>query len=249
MEPSRESRLAGVLLGTAVGDALGLPYEGMSRRRVQRLRAPLLGVYARDDVQLRALVRASTRVTHTDPRAESGALAIALAAHRAPLTLDPGARLLEVAASSEDRMGDLLRRAAAHIDSPQGLAAAFECQRGVSGFVDHTVPVALGCWARNPRDLRAALTEVVSLGGDTDTTAAIVGGLVGAHGGRSAVEGEWLDGLHEWPRSVAWMDRLARALARGEAPPTLPTLAILGRNAVFLALVYGLILRRLLPPY
>lgn len=45
------------------------------------------------------------------------------------------------------------------------------------------------------------------------------------------------------------MDRLARALARGEAPPTLPTLAILGRNAVFLALVYGLILRRLLPPY
>ena len=40
MEPSRESRLAGVLLGTAVGDALGLPYEGMSRRRVQRLLRP-----------------------------------------------------------------------------------------------------------------------------------------------------------------------------------------------------------------
>jgi hypothetical protein len=33
----RIDRLAGALLGTAVGDALGLPREGLSRRRAERL--------------------------------------------------------------------------------------------------------------------------------------------------------------------------------------------------------------------
>ena len=34
---SRQDRLAGLLLGTAVGDALGLPAEGLSARRIKRL--------------------------------------------------------------------------------------------------------------------------------------------------------------------------------------------------------------------
>jgi ADP-ribosyl-[dinitrogen reductase] hydrolase len=33
-------KLAGVLLGAAVGDALGLPREGLSRRRAARLYGP-----------------------------------------------------------------------------------------------------------------------------------------------------------------------------------------------------------------
>src|SRR5579863_7691961 len=33
----RTTQFAGVLLGTAVGDALGLPREGLSRRRARRL--------------------------------------------------------------------------------------------------------------------------------------------------------------------------------------------------------------------
>jgi ADP-ribosyl-[dinitrogen reductase] hydrolase len=35
--PSVEARLCGLLLGTAVGDALGLPAEGLSRRRIRSL--------------------------------------------------------------------------------------------------------------------------------------------------------------------------------------------------------------------
>ena len=34
---SQQSRFRGVLIGTAVGDALGLPAEGVSRRRIGRL--------------------------------------------------------------------------------------------------------------------------------------------------------------------------------------------------------------------
>src|SRR5690349_8968013 len=34
---SRSDRMVGVILGTAVGDAVGLPFEGLSRRRVRRM--------------------------------------------------------------------------------------------------------------------------------------------------------------------------------------------------------------------
>ena len=40
MSDTKENRITGCLLGTAVGDALGLPYEGLSRRRAQRFFGP-----------------------------------------------------------------------------------------------------------------------------------------------------------------------------------------------------------------
>src|SRR5690349_21320078 len=46
------------------------------------MRVALLGVCHGNDLpRMRALVRAATRITHTDPKAEHGALAVALAAH------------------------------------------------------------------------------------------------------------------------------------------------------------------------
>src|SRR4051812_39635203 len=48
------------------------------------MRSPLLGVcLGSDRERLKDFVRASTRMTHTDPKAECGALAVAWAAHRA----------------------------------------------------------------------------------------------------------------------------------------------------------------------
>jgi protein-tyrosine phosphatase len=47
--------------------------------------------------------------------------------------------------------------------------------------------------------LRLALDEAVRGGGDTDTVAAIAGGLLGAAYGASAVPAEWRRILHGWP--------------------------------------------------
>ena len=41
--PPPTDRLRGLLLGTAVGDAIGLPYEGIGPRRVARLAPAALG--------------------------------------------------------------------------------------------------------------------------------------------------------------------------------------------------------------
>ena len=49
--------------------------------------------------------------------------------------------------------------------------------------------------------LRLALDAAVRGGGDTDTVAAIAGGLLGAVYGASAVPAEWRRVLHGWPGS------------------------------------------------
>jgi ADP-ribosyl-[dinitrogen reductase] hydrolase len=171
--PSRRDAIVGSLLGMAVGDALGLAYEGLSARRAHRIlgepdryrllpnrglisddtehacmvsqalivaggdvvcfrqdlarrlrwwlvrvpagiglatlrsilrlwvgyspqrsgvfsagngpcmRSPLLGAAIDDLTQLRSFVSTVTRLTHSDPKAESGAEAVALASHLA----------------------------------------------------------------------------------------------------------------------------------------------------------------------
>jgi ADP-ribosylglycohydrolase len=354
---TRQDVLAGALLGTLLGDALGLPREGLSRERAMRrfggaplrhrlvlgrglgsddtehacmvaqallaqpedaeafarglawrlrgwllslpagvgwatlratvrlwlgfspersgvvsagngpaMRAPVLGVCLADQPERRlAFTRASSRLTHRDPLAEEGAQLVALAAALAaedgtPSPLDLLQRL-EAAASSPGfrealrTVGTCLER-----DAPVAeLAEALGLARGVTGYVLHTVPVALYAWLRHLGDFRAAVEAVILLGGDTDSTGAIVGGLAGASVGVRGLPGEWLAGLVEWPRSVAWMERLAGRLAeqfpaRGEvarSPGPLPLFwpGVLPRNLALLAVVLVHGFRRLLPPY
>jgi hypothetical protein len=62
--------------------------------------------------------------------------------------------------------------------------------------------VALHAWLSNQENFRDAVVAVVQCGGDTDTTAAIVGGIVGCHVGKIGIPEEWLRNLLEWPRTV-----------------------------------------------
>jgi ADP-ribosylglycohydrolase len=359
-DTERADRIAGTILGTAVGDALGLPREGLSRRRAQRLfggpplrhrflfgrgmisddaehtcmvgqallrspddadgfarslawrlrwwllslpagvgmataraicklwlgfsphrsgvwsagngpamRAALLGVcLGHDRDRLRAYVRASTRLTHTDPKAERGALLVALAAHHGSVHGPEGVRsdaflreVREALPDLDDTLRSLLDQIEFHLDGGTPaveLADSLRLHRGVSGYVYHTVPMALYCWLRHPGDFRHAVEEVIALGGDADSTGAIVGGMVGATTGAAGIPEEWLRGLFEWPRSVKWMRALADRLAERfpghepaveQEPLRLFWPAILPRNLLFLTtvLIHGL--RRLLPPY
>lgn len=335
-ETAKESRIVGALLGTAAGDSIGLPFEGLSRARVRAklgegpvghslcfrrgmlsddtehaclvaealietgdeperfarvlarklrhwlaalppatgfatlrgilklwlgfppessgvrsagngacMRAPMIGVWAADDHALRrALVRASTRITHRDSRAEQGALVIARMAGLAA-DASPAHWLAEALAEVED---DSLGRAleAACSDAPlDEVARQLGVQRGVSGFVLHTVPMAVAVRVRNPHAFRAAVEAAVRLGGDTDTTAAIVGALSGAALGPEAIPESWLAGIVDHPRSVAHLQQLAGALARGTQfdAPFWPLCLV--RNLAFGSVVVSLALRRL----
>ncbi len=361
-----KAHIVGSVLGTAIGDSIGLPYEGLSRRRAKRLlgppdrhrflfgrgmvsddtehtcmvaqsligsggdpdtfarrlawgfrlwvlalpggigfatlrsivklwlgvgpqksgvysagngpamRAAIIGSAVDDGAMLTRLVRASTRITHTDPRAESGALAVALAAQMARQSkVVSGAAFLDryrahSRAHSEgrddepgrivedDELGSLIEDAVRAADeglSTTDFAASLGLAKGVTGFVCHTVPVALHAWLTNQRDFRSAVQAVIQCGGDADSTGAIVGGIVGASVGREGIPEEWLDRLIEWPRSTAWMEKLAAQLdstmRSGVAtrPIRLPVYGVVPRNLFFLVVLLLHGARRALPPY
>ena len=228
------------------------------------MRIALVGVCYGDDLpRMRALVDAATRITHTDQKAHYGALAVALAAHFA-VTRKGRVNAEELVGTLQDLCGRdagivaLMRSVAASVargESAEAFAATIGCAEGVTGYIYHTVPVALHVWLRRPSDFREAVLETVRLGGDTDTVAAVVGALVGARVGREGIPEEWLRDLQEWPRTIAWMEELAAKLAYqiehpdpGEAIP-LSWTKVLVRNALFIPLVLAHGFRRLLPPY
>jgi ADP-ribosylglycohydrolase len=246
---------------------VGIPvrYAGVySAGNAPAMRSALIGVcYGHDEPRMRALVRAATRVTHTDIKAQLGAQAVALAAYFAAARADAATpeefcRALEPLCEKNERFIALMRgmaASAARGESAAAYAESIGCGRGVTGFVYHTVPVALHIWLRRHNDYRGALIEAVRLGGDTDTVAAVVGALVGTQVGRDGIPAEWLRDLWEWPRTLAWMERLGTQLARschqqasaGELP--LNSLELLLRNILFIPLVLAHGFRRLLPPY
>jgi ADP-ribosylglycohydrolase len=247
---------------------IGFParYSGVfSAGNGPAMRVALIGVcYGDDGPRLRALVRAATRVTHTDPKAEEGALAVALAAHLAATVsgnLDPQQYRDRLAALTGTEAAELMKLVDDVIssvsagESAADYAARIGCQDGVTGYIYHTVPVALHVWLRRHSDYRGALIETVRLGGDTDTVAAVVGALAGARVGKEGIPSEWLRDLWEWPRTKAWMEQLGVKLAErcnghasGAAVP-LNWLKLLLRNALFILLVLAHGFRRLLPPY
>ena len=226
------------------------------------MRAPILGAAVDDPHELKELVRSSSRLTHTDPKAEQGAFAVALAAQlaRRESTVSPAMYLSQLQSALGPDAAELLSLVTAVVHSvenaqpTQAFAESIGLHAGVTGYVFHTVPMALHAWLSNPRDYRGAVTSIIGCGGDADSTAAIVGGIVGAAVGREGIPAEWVKGLSEWPRSVRWMEQLSQQLAAARSgemilPISLPMWQVLPRNTLFLLIVLFHGFRRLLPPY
>jgi hypothetical protein len=117
------------------------------------------------------------------------------------------------------------------------------------------VPVAIHCWLSFPDDFKMAAIAAIECGGDADTTAAIVGGIVGTHVGKEGIPTELISGIWEWPRSVKWMELLGSALSKAwpspqaSRAPSVNPIAVVLRNLIFLAIVLCHGFRRLGPPY
>lgn len=62
---------------------------------------------------------------------------------------------------------------------------------GTGCYAPESVMFAIATFLRHPTDFRAAVLEAVNAGGDTDSTASMVGALVGANCGLDAIPEEW----------------------------------------------------------
>jgi ADP-ribosyl-[dinitrogen reductase] hydrolase len=216
------------------------------------MRVALLGVaFAHDEQLLVEHVAACTRITHTDPKAMSGAMGVALAARG-------GDFMAGVRKHCEPEFIALAERAvesARKGESTEAFAASIGCENGVSGYIYHSVPVALHAWLAHPRDLEAAIGAAIRCGGDSDTVGAITGAIVGAGVGPAGIAPARLEKLWDWPRGAAWMEKAARngidaAKARERRSPLfLFGPFILVKNLFFLVVVLLHGFRRLAPPY
>ncbi len=348
----QEDAIAGAILGCAVGDALGLAYEGLSKRRGRRIygepdrfrllfghgmvsddtehtlmaaralcefpddpdkfarrlggyfrwwllgipagiglatlkaiirlwfgvpasrsgvnsagngaamRSAIIGAAIDDQRIMNQFVQASASITHSNTWAGFGAFVIAQAAFCARRGYDQRERYMEIVLNKDKEGGlgefytlmEQLNESLKAGEITEAFAEKICGERGVSGYVLHTVPVCLHAWLSFPRDYRKAVEAVIRCGGDTDTTAAIVGAIVGAGVGREGIPIEWQTRLWEPAHSVDYMECLAEATENAVQhkpfvlPKTNPFVGII-RNLIFLMTVLFHGFRRLFPPY
>ena len=151
-------------------------------------------------------------ITHTHPEGIDGAVAQAVAI----------TALLR--AASDDSPADLTSIVLSHVKSPVFRSklmfiAHHIGERGLNGMADvlgagiaaHTsVPTALACFLANQDSFSDSVKAAISLGGDTDTIAAMTGALAGAHNGLSAIPQNW-QGVEGAGELVALADALSEA--------------------------------------
>jgi ADP-ribosyl-[dinitrogen reductase] hydrolase len=153
--------------------------------------APLGFAYATRPDDLLELAPALSALTHFDGRCRTAVLAITLAA--AALVRGEGAEVatrsaLEAALSREG--GEELEYLVEAAGSPRPIDGPDQ------GFCLFTAGIALQALVRGG-GFEAELRRVVSLGGDTDTNAAVAGALLGARDGERALPQAWTSRLAE----------------------------------------------------
>lgn len=186
------------------------------------MRAAVLGVAFGDDpAALLQLNCVSARITHRDDRAVEGALTVATAAHlaatyTASVSADEFVALMATHLPAHSAVLASIRAVAASLaagESADDFVAGLGSKNGVTGYMLHTLPTVLHVWLRHQNDYIGGVTELIRLGGDSDSTAAILGGIIGARVGRDGIPAHLLRNLRDWPRAPRFIERVAQRLA------------------------------------
>jgi ADP-ribosylglycohydrolase/protein-tyrosine phosphatase len=167
--------------------------------------APVAFAYLDDENALVEAARAVSELTHFDPEAGDACVLWCVAIRHAILTgtMDVRQGLDRIPAERRDLW--VARLDEAEASQPSAFAAkngwvVAALQGAWSAIVNTPVPENDSAASVFRADhLRLALEAVVRGGNDTDTVAAIAGGLLGATYGASAVPARWRLMLHGWP--------------------------------------------------
>ena len=166
--------------------------------------APLGAWYADDPEQATHQAEISAYTTHQHREAVVGAMAVAAAAALAGSPDGPPSpeALLDgvIALVPKSAVGQGLRRARDMLDYGDAVTVAAVLGCGRRTTAHDTVPFALWSAARSLGDFEAAFWTTAGVGGDVDTTCAIVGGVL-ASGKAGTPPAEWVErseALPDW---------------------------------------------------
>jgi ADP-ribosylglycohydrolase len=230
------------------------------------MRCGVIGAFFAHSPQLMdAFIEASTVMTHTDPRALVGAKAAARLIGWANRASDATAvdkndwMDILLSAGQQDlewvNLVRLIDKSLTQGLSVQAFAETLGLSKGVTGYMFHTVPVAVYACYKHAGSFQDTLESVFNCGGDTDTTGAIAGALCGAMVGEAGIPQDWIRKIWSWPMSQKLIGEIADRLALASVnhgvskPARYFWPGFFFRNAVFLTVVLIHGFRRLLPPY
>ncbi len=164
------------------------------------MRVAPLGAYFADDLdRCAAVAHSSSLVTHTHPEGVAGTIAVAVAAANAwQKRHAPDAEratklfeeVLRLTPESQVRRKLLLAKTTPS-DMPIEIVAR-TLGNGSLVTAPDTVPFCIWMAAHHLDDFVEALGKTIGAGGDCDTNAAIVGGIVALSAGREGVPAKWL---------------------------------------------------------
>jgi len=176
--------------------------------------APVAVAYLDDEDAMIEAARALSELTHFDPDAGDAAVLWCCAIRHAVLTTELDVRIgLHHIDSGrlavwQQRLDEADAARPADFDNNGWVVAALQAAWSAIATTN----------TEGPEHLRDGLEAAVRAGFDTDTVAAIAGGLLGAAYGASAVPSQWCTLLHGWPgmdarglaELAAGIDRKAR---------------------------------------
>jgi poly(ADP-ribose) glycohydrolase ARH3 len=185
-------------------------FPGGSYGNGAAMRVAPVGLLFRDDRQrLWEQARLSALPTHLHPLGIEGAQLLALAVSLCSSAerfdhVGFFAELIAACASGEYRAKI---EEAARVRTPDDLA-------GLGNRIEalHSVPTAIASFALTPESYEATISNVIFLGGDTDTLAAMAGALSGAFLGRTRLPSRLVGLLENSPKGGEYIRQLAGKL-------------------------------------
>jgi poly(ADP-ribose) glycohydrolase ARH3 len=164
------------------------------------MRVAPVGVLYHDDLeQLRSVAYGQSRITHVHELGMDGAAiqayAVALAVNAdSSSELDSHAFLGKLKDFTHNAVYKRkLEMAWRLLGETNKVRVARELGNGVEAY--NSVPTAIYCFLRNQGSFEDSVLYAVSLGGDTDTIAAMTGAINGAYHGAEAIPGRWKSNL------------------------------------------------------
>lgn len=174
------------------------------------MRVAPIGAYFADDMD--AVVknaRRSSIVTHTHPDGIAGAIAIAIASAQASLFsrqgTPPDTKIFWetiLTYTPESKIRENIEKASKLGTIPTAQTGKLLGTGWDISAVD-TVPFALWVAIHHITDFEEALWQAISVGGDTDTVGAIVGGIIASYGGAGCMPQIWIDRCEPLPDWIA----------------------------------------------
>lgn len=171
--------------------------------------APVGLMFRHDPQQLWGQARLSALPTHVHELGIEGAqalaLAVSLSSSNSPFDREQFFLALSGRCCHVDYSGPLKR--AARIDDPRDLAHFGNGIEAASSVV-----TAIAAFGLTPNSYEQTIANVILLGGDTDTLAAMAGAISGAHLGYRAIPKHLLASLEDRFQGRQYIEQLARKL-------------------------------------